>query len=523
MKRSSAIKAAALVSLLCLAAPMASRADRGMFVISADPDITLTEGAQRAVIAFNGNSEILILGTEASATVEGKVLEFLPLPSAPVIEEATSDIFEHVIYLINSRAPKSSEPGTREGNPARGGLPGIEVVSEASIGPHDVTVVKIESADYFLEWIGDFYKRAGIASGPAKAHAMKDIVDLYLKRGVPYFVFDVVTVKKEKTGIAPLLYRFETGSLYYPLEISSKTAGDTEIDLFLVTPGAPKEGSFPKGFSIPNYVFPTDIFGSEKTSTGVPISFPVSMIERVGILPAFARLIPGWETKTYFTAVRYRGPLSGLFGDFTLDKSDFKDADFDGVKDAIDRRATLSDSAPPGTRDLVTMSGEGAPSLATSASGSETHYLGREFFSVEKVTFPASYTSDAAVDGDASTPFILRSNESWQVDLGAAREIDTVDILAAVPIPDKDTTYTYGIRLLASDSGRFAGEQKMVGSALIESYTEMDKGDDPTHHETMLRLTERPIRARYLRIEYIPYGAYNDLLLFEVMPWVKGE
>ena len=514
---------AAFVLILIL--PLVSVADRGMLAISANPDITISEGAQRAIIAFNGAEEILILATEASASVEGSVLEFLPLPSAPIVEESSNEVFERAMLLINSHAPTlSPEDGKRNGGEKRGGLPGIDVVSRTTIGPHDVTVVKIESAEHFIQWITDFYSTEGITAEPTKALEMKELVEVYLKRGIFYFVFDSVTIGTEKIGIAPLSYRFATDSLYFPLEISSKTTGDTEIDLFLVTPGVPKKGAFPKGFSVPDYVFPKDIVEAKKAPPAVPISFEIDMSDRVTLSPAVARLIPGWETRARFTVIRYRGPLSSLFGDLVLEKSDFEDPDFEGVMRALDGRRSLSDYSPVGTVNLTTVPGEAPAPFKASASGSTTYYLkGSGFFSVDTVTVPASYTAPAAVDGDPSTPFVLRQAESWWIDLGRSREIDSVDILAAVPIPDRDTSYSYGIKLLASDTGKFAGEQRMVGSGVIESYTKTDLSDDPARRAKAIRLTDRPVNARFFKIEYIPYGAYNDIYLFEVMLWEKEK
>jgi hypothetical protein len=511
--------------IIVFACCLPSYADRGMMMVSADPGITLTEGAQRAVIAFNGSEEILILSTDIRSSADGTALEFLPLPSPPEIEESSRDIFERALYLISAHAPEiSSEDVMRNGPEGRGGFGGIEVLTKKTVGPHDITVVKIEGTEHFAEWIGNLYRAQGIETTPPGIDEMKKVVDRYLARGIPYFAFDLVTIDREGNGVAPLSYRFKTESLYYPLEISSVTTGGTEIDLFLVTPGGPKEKSLPEGFSIPDYVFTTDIFGGKETAPSVPVSVPIDMPDRVLLSPAVARLIPGWETKARLTVVRYRGPLSSLSGDLVLMRSDFSDADFEAVTKAVDGRASLFDYAHPGTIDLAVGGREDSPPVTTSASGSATFYLGGGPFSAGNVfTFESSYTAPAAADGDPSTPFVLRHDGTWSIDFGKIREVDTVDVLAAVPIPDRDTSYTYGLRLLASDTGRFAGEQKMVGSGIIESYTRADESDDPARHARLIRLAGRPFTARFLRIEYIPYGAYNDIYLLEVMPWGKPE
>jgi hypothetical protein len=523
IKRFTVAAVSAVISVFFLTS--AAHADRGMMTISADPDIVLSEGVQRAVIAFNGSEEILVLATEVSASVPGKILEFLPLPSAPTIEAASPDLFDRALFLIRRHAPTTpGERGGRNGGELTAQPPGIEVVSRTTIGPHDVTVVKIESADHFVGWISAFFEKEGITAGPAKALAMKTLVETYLDRGLPYFAFDVVTASADSTGIAPLSYRFASDSLYYPLEISSTTSGASEIDLFLVTPGTPRKSALPKGFAIADYVFPAGPLGEGKERPSGPISVPLGMTDRVILSPEMAALLPGWNTGVRLTVVRYRGPLKSLSGDFVLRKKDFSDADFDAVDRAIDNRKGLSGYAPPGTVDLAAPSADRAAAVTTSADGSFIYYVSTgPFFSSGRVEFPASYSAPAAADGDPSTPFILQQDRSWSIDLAQSRQINAVDILAAVPIPDRDTTYTYGIRLLASDTGKFEGEQKMVGSGVIESYTTTGDGDDVAGHASLIRLAGKPFKARYLKIEYIPYGAYNDMLLFEVMPWGKTQ
>ncbi|MBN2224777.1 MAG: DUF2330 domain-containing protein [Deltaproteobacteria bacterium] len=516
--------AAAAAVILLLSLPVASHADRGMMTISADPDIVLSEGVQRALIAFNGTEEILVLATEVTASTPAKVLEFIPLPSVPTIREAPPEVFDRAMFLIARHAPAISKgTGKRDGGDTHGQPPDIEVVSKTVIGPHSLTVVKVQNAEHFVQWITDFFNNEGIDAGPAKAAHMKDVVGDYLDRGFTYFVFDVVSVGPDATGIAPLLYRFRTDYLYYPLEISSRIPGATRIDLFLVTPGTPKKAALPDGFTIADYVFPKNPFTGEKGAPSVPISVSLDMADRVTLSPAVAAMLPGWNTKTRLTVIRYDGPAADLFGDLVLDRADFRDADFRSVENALGERKVVAEYAPAGTVDLAVTPVAGSPAPAASADGSHIYYLPGMFYSVRKVELMASYSAPAAADGDPSTPFVLESGMSWSIDLGRSREIVTVDILAAVPIPDKDTTFTYGIRLAASDTGKFSGEEKMVGSGIIESYTETDDTHDVSGRASLVRLTDKPIRARYLKIEYVPYGAYNDMYLFEVMPWGKQE
>ena len=58
-------------------------ADRGAITVVGNVDIE--EPAQRAIIAHDGQNEIIILQTDVKASKETKVVEFMPLPSKPKV------------------------------------------------------------------------------------------------------------------------------------------------------------------------------------------------------------------------------------------------------------------------------------------------------------------------------------------------------------------------------------------------------------------------------------------------------
>lgn len=65
----------------------------------------------------------------------------------------------------------------------------------------------------------------------------EDIVEDYVKRGFPSFALDFVQLSVDTLFIEPVLYRFASQKLYYPLKTSNTFGGTGEIDLILVTPG----------------------------------------------------------------------------------------------------------------------------------------------------------------------------------------------------------------------------------------------------------------------------------------------
>ena len=176
--------------------------------------------------------------------------------------------------------------------------------------------------------------RGGVENPAPQIERHRAVVTDYLSRNIKYFVFDVVTVGEKKAVVDPLVLRFEADSLFVPLLISSRTSGASTVDLFLVAPGSPKRGAVPYSFAPLSYKIPDAVDFSKYphllkkynplTYPGDhPVSFPVTMPDRVALSPAVAKVIPGWATKAHLVGLRYRGDLSGLSADISLTRDDF--------------------------------------------------------------------------------------------------------------------------------------------------------------------------------------------------------
>ena len=84
-----------IVLLICLWI-LAFRLNGDMGSIPFYPTAVILEPNQRALIAYNGLEEILILSTDLKADRETKVLEIMPLPSEPAVTNADVEIFQKV-------------------------------------------------------------------------------------------------------------------------------------------------------------------------------------------------------------------------------------------------------------------------------------------------------------------------------------------------------------------------------------------------------------------------------------------
>ncbi len=201
-----------------------------MGAILPDEKVNLTEPAQRAIIAHDGFSEILILSTDFETPEGIKAVRFIPFPSKVEISEGTSEIFSELEKLVKKydlhylRFLKGGGPEKE----------GITVVTDQTLGPHRVIQVKVKDFDEFAKWVRELFAKEGIEKG-GFSQKEKDAIHYYLMKGFNYFVFDIVDLSKGTNSITPLIYKFDTRNFYYPLVTSSVFPGTGSIELFIFT------------------------------------------------------------------------------------------------------------------------------------------------------------------------------------------------------------------------------------------------------------------------------------------------
>ncbi|TET39918.1 MAG: DUF2330 domain-containing protein [Dehalococcoidia bacterium] len=282
--------------LLFLSAPSVF-ADRGMVPIS---DVSVYGPGQKAIIAWNGEQEILILSTDVYASGDSMVLEILPLPSEPQrIEEGDFSSFIQIQQLIEEHLPSSWWDRFMPGLEGKG--EGVEVIFHQRIGAHDITVVRASDTEELVQWAQGFLEDRGIEHD-ISSPKLESVVGRYIEDGIEFFVFDLIEVTSDPGSIEPIIYQFETDSLYYPLVISSLASGETEISLFLLTPGIIDFAELPRGMHLGLHY-------------GQPVRFQLDEGELRAIDSEIAQLL---GDGAWLTAVKYDGDLEDLESDLRI-------------------------------------------------------------------------------------------------------------------------------------------------------------------------------------------------------------
>lgn len=310
------LKVRLLVFLLLSSFITVVSADRGMIPIV--PDVSIYEPGQKAIIAWNGLEEILILSTDVLSTRNTTILEILPLPSNPKkIEQASLESFNVVQELIWSHMPQPPGFGYLRNETESD----VEVVFHERIGMHDITVVKASNVSEFAEWISEFLTKNGISQEPSLQNS-ELMIENYMLRGFRFYVLDLIKLSSDQRSVEPILYQFDSKFLYYPLLITSPIGGEGKIILFALTKGIIKEGYYPlvkaryRGLNI-----------SE------PIQFRLSNEELFTIDPRIGELFDG---RAWMTVLTYEGPLDKLTEDIVITEMATVDLNGDGVVDIYD-------------------------------------------------------------------------------------------------------------------------------------------------------------------------------------------
>ncbi|MFC1999711.1 DUF2330 domain-containing protein [Chloroflexota bacterium] len=207
-------------------------ADSGIIPVAS---VSVYEPGQKAIIGWDGEYEVLILSTDVSADDDTMALQILPLPSEPEsIEQGTFDSFRRIADLIYDRyGNRNSWFDCKTSKGAGGG--GVDITFHEKIGAHDIWVAKATDAAEFVHWAEDFLARNQIQY-QISSPELESVVAEYIAEDIEFFVFDLIEISPERESIEPIVYRFKSDTLYYPLKISSIASGWTEITLFLLTP-----------------------------------------------------------------------------------------------------------------------------------------------------------------------------------------------------------------------------------------------------------------------------------------------
>lgn len=229
------------VPLLLVLLVLSTSAYGDMGAIPLIPNVQVFEPNQRALIAWDGEEEILLLSTDLSASKPTKILEILPVPNEPTVKKGDLKAFQTAVQIINEHLARKAIGSIVGKGPemlslvaAESPKPAGEVTFHDRIGAHEVSVTHVLDATGFMDWAKDYLKRSG-AKNPTIPPIIEESVRQYLKEGYKWFIYDVVDIGPTVTTKDALQFRFKTKRFYYPLRISRAATGTTKIELTVLS------------------------------------------------------------------------------------------------------------------------------------------------------------------------------------------------------------------------------------------------------------------------------------------------
>lgn len=225
------------IALLLVLLPTVASANRGL--MSFNSMARIYEPNQWGIIAWNGSEQILILKTDIRASVPTKVLQIFPSRHEPSVKAAPRDVYERVDAFLNPRELSRGSRG-RGGPLSKAGGPAGEITERKMIGSHDLTITRVVDPDGFVAWVQDFLRARGVES-PSLPPRLQESVSDYIAKGFHWFVFDVVEVGTRIAPTQPIMYRFKTDHLFYPLVITQTEDRTQSVELLVFSPGYLRE------------------------------------------------------------------------------------------------------------------------------------------------------------------------------------------------------------------------------------------------------------------------------------------
>ena len=261
-----------VLQALLLAPILAPTASADRMTVVPVPGLDVLEGSQKAIIAWNGTHEYLLLSVDVEiraliAEAETRhslseepvirvveepilVVQLMPFPSVPKVLEADREAFYELGDILYQHLARKSVVSyylkTYSGRlgPAPRGVPAaepmVELIFYEEVGAHHVAVLEVRDAHELVSWLVDFFAQKGfdVSEQMEQFSQAERILVNYVKRGYRYFTVDVMAVKPDEVASTePLAYLFECECVYYPLYISTVAEGHTSVRLFVLAGG----------------------------------------------------------------------------------------------------------------------------------------------------------------------------------------------------------------------------------------------------------------------------------------------
>jgi len=198
-------------------------------IIVTNPDNILSQPYQIVAISWENNYEVMLLGTSIYANQKDVGVQILPLPSVPSVELGNTDSLKKIVEMYYEYEFGKGVPTYSSG--------GVTLIFEKVLGPHHLICLEIEKEN-LVNCILDYASKHNISItiNPSQFFILSN----YVAKGYKYFLVDIVNVSNDTNFIQPLIVKFKTDHIWFPLYISSLYSGRVHIYVLIITRKIPK-------------------------------------------------------------------------------------------------------------------------------------------------------------------------------------------------------------------------------------------------------------------------------------------
>ncbi len=197
------------------------------------PLTSLTRGispVERAIILFNGKEEIMVLSNDVQATQPTKAWELIPFRRQVVVEKGSLNWLRFADTLLRELSREKCPDPTLEDLLIRN----ITRFDNKLLEPQKAFIWKSRVGHTgFIKWLEDTLQ-SGYCVDEIPPE-VEEAIDHYASRGFRYWVMDIVDMDMEIGTVMPILFRFKSNKLYYPIGMSKSSPGAKTIMLYIVS------------------------------------------------------------------------------------------------------------------------------------------------------------------------------------------------------------------------------------------------------------------------------------------------
>lgn len=226
---------------------VAALGDGGMFVRDFGPTTPLVSSPAQEALLVRGEGEVTVVLRTHFAKGPKELAWLVPVPSAPIsVSAAKEDVFTRLsgiaaprFYAVERKSKGMNCGCAAEKSMSEGAAEAVTVHSTGTAGVFEYHTLTATEPQKLIDWL----KENGYRVPETAAGALRP----YVEKKFAWIAMKIRPEESEKGTLAPhpVMYRYKSESLVFPMEISRvSAAAETEVILYVIAPKRHRAGNW---------------------------------------------------------------------------------------------------------------------------------------------------------------------------------------------------------------------------------------------------------------------------------------